>query len=72
MSELPQIDPLKVALREAAKLRDLLSESTLRESQLEILAEALRDQRDELQKELDVLRTEVTPVQDITSLPGAV
>jgi predicted metal-binding transcription factor (methanogenesis marker protein 9) len=69
MSELPTIDPLKVAKREADKLRVLLADATYRETQLEVLAEALRDERDEARKALEEAQN---PVQDITSLPEAV
>lgn len=60
MSDLPQIDQQKVAERLAAKqnvaiqeLTEKLNEANYREAQLEILAEALRDQRDVLQEKLD-------------------
>jgi len=49
MSELPQIDP-KVLIR---KLLSKNSDLNLEVTQLETLAEALRDQRDQLQGELD-------------------
>jgi hypothetical protein len=76
MSELPTIDPLKVAQREASKLATQLRESLNRETQLEILAEALRDQRDEAVRALDeahakleALESEAPAVADITTLP---
>jgi hypothetical protein len=72
MSELPQIDPLKVAQREVAKLSADLAEYRTRETQLEILAEALRDQRDEALAGLQELRDklDVPEVHDIASLPS--
>lgn len=56
MSELPTIDPLKVATREAEKLRTRITEASYRETQLEILAETLRDQRDAAIVELNELK----------------
>jgi chromosome segregation ATPase len=58
MSELPQIDPLKVAQKDVAKLETELRASRNRESQLEVLAEALRDQRDDYERRLTELNTE--------------
>ncbi len=69
MSELPQIDPLKVALKDAGKLEAELKASRNRESQLEVLAEALRDQRDDYQKQLEEAATRAEPVPNITSIP---
>lgn len=77
MSELPTIDPLNVANREAEKLRTLVAEGIHRETQLEILAEALRDERDEAIGRLGTANSRITelesaaptPVADITSLP---
>lgn len=71
MSELPQIDPLKVAQREVYKLQNELQEYRKRETQLEILAEAIRDERDEAREGLEKLRAtlEDSEVHDITSLP---
>lgn len=70
LSELPQIDPLKVAHKDIIKLEAEVKASRNRESQLETLAEALRDQRDEFEKQLAEARAERTePVADISSLP---
>lgn len=73
MSELPQIDPLKAATREIAKLATEVDGYRKRESQLEILAEAIRDQRDEALEALEELRSKLQQanpdVHDITSLP---
>lgn len=73
MSELPQIDPLKVAQKDVAKLEAELRASRNRESQLETLAEALRDQRDEALQRVDELSTAspapAEPAQNITTLP---
>lgn len=73
MSTLPEIDPLKVAQKDAAKLENELRASRNRESQLETLAEALRDQRDERDARIAELEQQLadseTPVADITSLP---
>lgn len=66
MSELPTIDPLKVAKREADKLRTQLADANYRETQLEILAEALRDERDEAR---EALAKATEPVYDISTLP---
>lgn len=74
MSELPTIDPLKVAKREAEKLRSQVAEAFYRETQLEILAEALRDQRDEYEAKLNEALARVSgtsdEVHDITSVPA--
>lgn len=61
MSELPVIDELKAAHREIGKLREQVVSATTRESQLEILAEALRDQRDEALAKVAELEAEKTP-----------
>lgn len=47
MSALPEIDELKAAHRELSKLREQVAAATNREARIEILAEALRDERDE-------------------------
>jgi hypothetical protein len=59
MSELPQIDGLKVAERVIQKQDTVIEklineakEARIRETQLELLAEALRDQRDALRESL--------------------
>lgn len=73
MSELPQIDPLKIAHKTIQKLEVALAESRNNESTLETLAEALRDERDELQRQIDEAGSQKAvkePVQDITSLPS--
>lgn len=71
MSELPQIDPAKIAQRLVTKNGEL----TYQVTQLEVLAEALRDQRDnaeatvaELTQKLAAAESQ-TPVADIPSLP---
>lgn len=70
MSALPEIDPLKVAQKDIVKLEAEVRASRNRESQLETLAEALRDQRDELETQLAEARTaKAEPVADISSLP---
>lgn len=73
MSELPTIDPLKVAKREADKLRSQVAEASYRETQLEVLAEALRDQRDEFEGKLNEALAKLSEapaeVHDITSVP---
>jgi len=69
MSEIPAIDELKVAKREAEKLRRQVAEASFRETQLEVLAEALRDERDEARRALAAVQE---PVHDITTLPDAV
>lgn len=56
MSTLPVIDELKVHRREIEKLRQQLLASFTRESHLEILAEALRDERDEALKQISELK----------------
>lgn len=70
-SELPTIDPLKVAQKEIAKLEAEVRASRNRESQLETLAEALRDERDEykslrdeISAERDALKAEVEALKD--------
>lgn len=55
MSELPNIDPLKVAQLENEKLERDVKVLRNRESQLEVLAQALLDQRNELQARLDAI-----------------
>lgn len=71
MSELPTIDPAKVSQKLLAKYSDL----TYQAAQLETLAEALRDERDEATKklaeaheEIAQLRAAATPVENITTL----
>lgn len=56
MSNLPTVDPQKVLQRNNQKLTTSLSDATLRESQLEILAEALRDERDKALADLAELQ----------------
>lgn len=72
MSELPQIDPIKVAQKDIAKLEAEVRASRNRESQLEALAEALRDQRDEALSKLEdagTAKQATEPAQNITTLP---
>jgi hypothetical protein len=81
MSELPQIDSLKAEQRTNAKLIAKAGEdakaAATRESQLELLAEALRDERDAARAEISELRQQLAELQqaqevpDITSLPDA-
>lgn len=61
MSALPEIDELKAAQRELEKLRQQVLAATNRESRLEILAEALRDERDAAQARVAELEAEKTP-----------
>jgi hypothetical protein len=71
MSTLPAIDPLKVAERKIQKLSAELAESKDIETRLEILAEALRDERDEARAkaaELEAAAVRPEQVEDITSL----
>lgn len=58
MSALPEIDEVKAAHREIGKLREQVAAATNRESRLEILAEALRDERDEAQARVAELEAE--------------
>lgn len=67
MSELPQIDPAKILQKTVGKLEQELSASRNRESHLEALAEAIRDQRDEALAKLEESATE--PAAKITTLP---
>jgi hypothetical protein len=73
MSELPTIDPLKVAQRTAQKRLEELTQSKFNETQLEVLAEALRDERDEAVGKVAELTAKLeaagSQVEDITSLP---
>jgi hypothetical protein len=71
LSDLPQIDPLKVAQKDVTKLEAEVRASRNRESQLETLAEALRDERDEALKKLEAYGNAqpVEPAQNITTLP---
>lgn len=70
MSELPQIDPKKVAQKLISKNGDLTYQVTT----LEVLAEALRDERDEAVNRVAELEEELArrnePVADISSLPA--
>ena len=73
MSNLPQLDPSKILERENLKLEAENKELKKRETHIELLAEALRDQRDEALEEVTRLQTLLNeadgePVQDITSL----
>jgi hypothetical protein len=65
MSALPEIDELKVAKRELDKLRQQVLTGNNREAHLEILAEALRDERDALANEIAELKAE-KPAEDAT------
>jgi len=56
MSNLPAVDNLKVAQRSIQKLTTQISEGMHRESQLEILAEALRDERDAARSQVEQLK----------------
>lgn len=76
MSQLPQIDQLKVQQRINEKLTAELAQakkiSASNESSLELLAEALRDERDEAVAKVAELEKRLnTSVPDITSLPDA-
>lgn len=68
MSQLPQIDPAKVAQKILAVNNDL----TYQVTQLEVLAEALRDERDEAYGRISELESQLeqaqAPVHDITTL----
>jgi hypothetical protein len=61
MSALPEINELKAAHREIGKLREQVAAATNREARLEVLAEALRDERDEALAKLDESAAEKTP-----------
>lgn len=71
MSELPQIDPSKVAQKDIEKLEAEVRAYRSQTSTLETLAEALRDERDEYKRQLDesAQQQKAAPVQDISSLP---
>lgn len=56
MSNLPTVDELKIAQRHNQKLSIQLSEAVFRETQLEVLAEAIRDERDAAVAERDALK----------------
>ncbi len=56
MSNLPKVDPLKASQRHNQKLSTELSEGAFRETHLELLAEALRDERDAARTELAELK----------------
>ena len=76
MSQLPKIDQLKVQQRINEKLTAELAQakkiSASNESSLELLAEALRDERDEAVAKVAELEKRLnTSVPDITSLPDA-
>lgn len=58
MSNLPELDPLKIAQRHNQKLTTQLNDAQYRETNLEILAEALRDERDAARNELATLKSE--------------
>lgn len=71
MSELPQIDPVRVAHKLITKNGEL----TYQVTQLEVLAEALRDERDERDVKIAKLEqqlsaAEQSPVVSITSPPA--
>lgn len=53
MSELPTLDTAKILEREVLKYRKLYQDSLQREAYLEIMAEALRDERDEARAALE-------------------
>jgi hypothetical protein len=69
MSDLPEIDPLKLAERKIQRLSAELAQSKDFEIQLELLAEALRDERDDALTEVAHLKAAATPVENITALP---
>jgi hypothetical protein len=60
MSALPEIDEVKAAHRELGKLREQIAAATNREARLEILAEALRDERDAARARVSELEAEKT------------
>lgn len=67
MSSLPEIDHSKVSQRLASKV----SESTLHVFQLEVLAEALRDERDTALLNLEAVTTERDELRNrLTELEG--
>lgn len=68
MSTLPSIDPNKVSQRLLTKA----SEYLLQTIQLEILAEALRDERDGYQSELSEARDRVRELeQQVEAVPSS-
>jgi hypothetical protein len=56
MSNLPTVDALKASQRHIQKLSTQLNEGAFRETHLELLAEALRDERDAALAELADLK----------------
>lgn len=73
MSELPQLDPAKILERDNLKLEAENRELKKRETHIELLAEALRDERDEAREEVTRLQAVLEEytreaVPDITSL----
>lgn len=70
MSELPTIDSANLLERENQKLRSLYLESLRRESQLELLAEALRDERDNYQRELTQVQEYRASTEENQKLPS--
>lgn len=71
MSELPQIDAQKSIERLSHKFAAQLAESVVRESNLELLAEALRDERDALRERVteveNTASSEVHTITDVTA-----
>lgn len=70
MNDLPQIDPSKVTESVSKKLSLIISDLTGQVATLELLATALRDERDverttasELKQELEKLRESSTPLE---------
>lgn len=68
MSELPTIDPNKVA----QKLLSTISELTYSKVQLEVLAESLRDERDVANRRVAELNVEVARLSPVDEDPEEV
>lgn len=65
MSDLPQIDPAKVAQKFLATISDLTNQT----AQLEVLAESLRDERNDLKRQVADLTAEVSRLRAVDETP---
>lgn len=65
MSDLPSIDPAKVAQKLLTKVTDLTHQTV----QLEVLAESLRDERDAARRQVADLTAEVSRLSAVDENP---
>lgn len=69
-NDLPQIDPASITEREKLKLEAEVTEYKKRETHLELLAEALREQRNTLREELASAKAELSALRASNPVEG--